>query len=86
MSKIIVIRQPRTFRAKLFDVPWESEVLKLAATLDGFIDLSIPQGKTYPLSMEEARKLSVALNGAIADVESNCLHECDELLTGAETN
>lgn len=74
-----------TFNAKLFEVSWESEVFKVSGTLDGFIDLAVPKRGTYPLSVDEARNLSKALNGAISDVQANCLYEQDaSLLAGSE--
>lgn len=59
----------RIFSARLFCVPWENKHLKVAATVDGFIDLATPESGTYPLSPEEAAALIEALKGAIADVD-----------------
>ena len=66
---------PSTFKAKLF----ETEHFKVAGTLDGFVDLATSDG-TYQLSLDEAQALASALNGAIADIKSNCLYDRDALL------
>lgn len=70
---------PHTYRAKLFESPWETTCFPLTGTLDGFIDFAMPQGGTYPLSLDEARCLVVALNASIADVKENCLYGRDSL-------
>lgn len=74
MSNVIQLGQ-RTYRAKHFSArPFE-----LAGTLDGFIDFATPAG-TWPLTLDEARALIAALNGAVADVGARCLYERDALL------
>jgi hypothetical protein len=65
---------------QLFTAKWETKYFRMSGTLDGFIDFVVPGGKTLPLSLDEAKGLAAAINGAIADVEKNCLHESDELL------
>lgn len=80
----LLVMPPRTFTAKLFTVPWESNSFKLAGTLDGFIDLAVPCGGTYPLSLGEAKQLASALTSAIVDIESNCLYEKDALQSPPE--
>jgi len=71
-----VIQMPsRTFTAKLF----EAGAFRVAGTLDGFIDLATPNG-TYPLTIEEAHNLAMALCNAIGDVKVNCLYDGDALL------
>jgi hypothetical protein len=77
MGKLIEL--VRTFKAKLFQVPWETEHFKVVGTLDGFIDLAVPHGGTYPLSLDEARSLATALSDAISDVKEHCLYERDAL-------
>jgi len=77
--KNIIEMPPRTYRAKLFEVRWENTSFRIAGTLDGYVDLAVPNG-TYPLSVEEAENLAAALIGAIADVRANCLHDRDSLL------
>ena len=79
MGKLIEIPK-NTFTAKLFEASWDTSVFKVAGTLDGLIDLAVPGGGTYPLSLDEARGVIVALNNAIADVKANCLHARDSLL------
>jgi hypothetical protein len=79
-SSLIIEMPPQTYNAKLFSSPWEGKTFKLAGTLDGFIDLAVPKGGTYPLSLEEARSLVDALNIAITDVQTRCLFEKDSLL------
>jgi len=59
-------------------------MFQLSGTLDGFIDLATPSAGTYQLSLDEARALVAALNGAIADVKANCLYDRDALLLPAE--
>lgn len=69
----------KTYTSKLFSVPCGAEILKLSGTLDGFIDLATANA-TYPLTIDEAKALRVALSGAIADVETKCLYDSDALL------
>ena len=74
----------RTYEAKAFTAPFETDCFQLSGTLDGLIDLAVPNGGTYPLSVDEAKLLVVALNGAIADVQENCLYERDARLIGGK--
>jgi len=75
-----VMEMPKkTYVAKLHEAQWGPCILKVAGTLDGFIDLAMP-GRTYPLSLSEARALIAALSGTIADVEANCMYDRDSLL------
>ena len=83
MSEVLKFPSP-TYRAKSFTSPFENEEFQLSGTLDGFIDLAVPNGGTYPLSVEEAKLLVAALSGAIADVQANCLYERDALLVGGK--
>ena len=79
MAKLLNMPPP-TFTAKLFEVPWETAHFAVAGTLDGFIDLAVPQGGTYQLSLEVARNLAEALTNSVADIQSNCLYDRDILL------
>lgn len=81
MTKLVEIK--RTYKAKSFDVAWETKTLTIAGTLDGFIDLATPNG-TYPLSIAEASSLATALRDSVSDVETNCLHDRDALLESPE--
>lgn len=55
----------------------------MGGTLDGYIDFAIPRGKTFQLSLGEARAMIAALQGAVADVQANCLYDRDTLLVKA---
>lgn len=70
--------QRRTYCAKLF----VAGPFKMAGTLDGYVDFAVP-GRTYQLSLDEARALIAALNSAVADVQANCLYDKDALLAPA---
>lgn len=70
----------KTYVAKPFEAPCGPGVFKLSGRLDGYVDFALPVGKTYQLTIGEARALLVALNGVLADVEHNCLHDQDALL------
>ena len=77
----IVKFSQRTYSAKIFRVSLsEGPDFVMAGTLDGFIDFATPGGSTYAFTLDEARQLVAALNGAIHDVEENCLYERDALL------
>jgi hypothetical protein len=76
----VLSMKPRSYKAQLFTAKWETKYFRMSGTLDGFIDFVVPGGKTLPLSLDEAKGLVAAINGAVADVEKNCLHESDELL------
>jgi hypothetical protein len=78
-KKNVVEMPAATYTAALFSVPCGSEIIKLAGTLDGFIDLAT-SGGTYSLSLLEAKALAVAICGAIVDVEGRCLFDRDALL------
>lgn len=71
----IVSLPPRTYTAKAF----HAAGFQMSGTLDGFIDFAASRG-TWPLTLDEARALIAALNGAISDVQANCLYDRDALL------
>jgi hypothetical protein len=77
----IIEMPPRTYTAKLFKIACQSGEFKTAGTLDGYLDLALPDGRgTYQLSLDEARWLVEALAAAIVDVEQNCLYDADPRL------
>jgi hypothetical protein len=82
-ERVVEIR--RTFRAKLFEVVYGKSKFAIAGTLDGFIDLALPQGGTYPLTIDEASALAQALNGSVVDLKKNCLYDKDALLIKNDT-
>lgn len=75
----------RTYIAKQFEVAvgelseQARDGFKISGTLDGYIDFAVTRA-TYQLSLDEARALAAALNGAIRDVTANCLYDHDVLL------
>jgi hypothetical protein len=72
-----VIKFPmRTYAAKLFEV----EDIKVAGTLDGYLDLALPGG-TYLLSPAKALALADALIKSVEDIKANCLYDNDVLLS-----
>ena len=71
----VVIFPARTYAAK----PHYGAEFQMSGTLDGFIDFATDCG-TYVLSLDEARAVVAALNGAIDDVTTNCLYDRDVLL------
>ena len=77
--KLLIMPSP-IYNAQLFQSPYATTQFKLAGTLDGFIDLAVPEGKTYPLSLAEAEALAQALISAIGDVKTHCLYEKDPRL------
>ena len=81
-GKLLEIK--RTYSAKLFTVECQHGDFKIAGTLDGFIDLAIPQGKTLQLTPEEARTLAAQLQSSVEDIEKNCLYDRDALLMKTE--
>lgn len=74
MGQVIIFPE-RTYAAKAFF----AAQFEMSGTLDGYIDFATPCG-TWQLSLDEARAVIVALNGAISDVRANCLYDRDELL------
>src|ERR1700733_6026521 len=50
----VVQMPPVTFVAKLFTAKFGTGEFKTAGTLDGYIDLALPEGGTYQLSIDEA--------------------------------
>lgn len=80
MGDVIELRR-RTYEARRFEVATRPTDFTLAGTLCGAIDFAVHDGRTYPLSPDEARQLAAALTSAAADVEANCLYERDALLT-----
>jgi hypothetical protein len=78
MAKILQFPS-RTYTANLVEVGYFSTSFKVAGTLDGFIDLATPDG-TWPLTLVEAKELSLALAAVATDVEKNCLYDRDVLL------
>lgn len=72
----VIALPQRTYRAK----PFRAGDFLLSGTLDGYIDFALPECGTYQLSLDEARALIAALNGAICDVRDNCLYDRDVLL------
>lgn len=82
MSNLIEM-PPHTYSAKLVEVQCGVSTFKLAGTLDGYIDFATPSG-TYVMSLEEAAKLSAALNIVVSDVEKHCLYDRDPLLAEKE--
>jgi hypothetical protein len=72
-------RKARTYSAKTFT----AGVFQMSGTLDGYIDFVMYRKGTEQLSLDEARALIAALNGAVADVQANCLYDRDELLAPA---
>lgn len=73
---MIVTPMRRTYTAKLF----EAAGFKTAGTLDGYVDLAVPQGGTYQLTLDEALLLIAALHGVVSDIRANCLYDRDALL------
>lgn len=61
------------YRAKLFKVDHlNGEEFKVAGTLGGEIDLAVPtKGRTFQLSVKQAKALANALFAAAKDVEKN---------------
>ena len=79
-AKKLLVMPNHTYTAALFKVDWEGKEFHIAGTLEGFIDLAIPNGGTYPLSLEGAGRLRDALTSSIKDVTTNCMYERDALL------
>jgi hypothetical protein len=76
-----VVSFPRqTYSAKGFSVDVGNYTFLMSGTIDGFIDLVIPDGPTYPLGLEEAEAFCAALHWAIQDVRENCQYDRDPLL------
>lgn len=76
----IVYLPHRTYRAKAF----LAGAFETSGTLDGYLDFATPKG-TWQLSLDDARALIAALNGAINDVQTNCLYDRDVLLEPNKT-
>ena len=80
MAKLIVM-PASTYRAQLFTSPCGGSQFKIAGTLDGYLDLAMPDsGGTWQISLNEARLLIQAMMAGILDVETSCLYEDDALL------
>ena len=79
MSLVVPFRQ-RTYAAKGFTVETSFGTFKISGTLEGHVDLAVPNGGTYALTQDEMRLLLAAMNGALEDVHSNCLYDGDALL------
>ncbi|HEY3620711.1 MAG TPA: hypothetical protein VGK96_28240 [Candidatus Sulfotelmatobacter sp.] len=73
---MVIAFPPRTYSAKSF----VAGCFQVSGTLDGYIDLAIPEGGTYVLDIDEVKVLRDALTGALDDVRANCLYERDALL------
>lgn len=78
MAEIVHLPQ-RTYSAKSF----RAAGFQMSGTLDGFIDFATSRG-TWQLSLDDARAVIAALNGAIGDVQANCLYDRDVLLEPIE--
>lgn len=65
----------RTYAAKAFCAAG----FQISGTLDGFIDFATSLG-TWQITLDEARALIAAINGAMSDVQANCLYDRDALL------
>jgi hypothetical protein len=76
MSKVLVMPPP-TYKACLFTVAWEGKKFSISGTLDGYVDLALPDGGTYQLTPTEAGSLALALEKSCEDIERNCLYDED---------
>lgn len=76
----VISMKPKTYRAQLFEMAGSGVNIKIAGTLDGFLDFALVGDKTYILTCEEAKRLADLLIAAIADVKTNCLYDNDVLL------
>lgn len=70
----------RTYTAQPFFAESSCGAFQMSGTIEGLIDLAVPQGNTYQLSIVEARILAAALLSAASDVELNCLKDKDPIL------
>lgn len=77
---MILQMPPQTYCAKLFEVACDGGVFRIAGTLDGAVDLALPEGGTYVLAMETAQRLASALLDVTDDIRRNCLYDRDALL------
>ena len=76
-----VIPLIRTYSAKGFALDTPYGKFQMSGTLDGFVDVAVPHGNTYPLTLEETRALAASLLQAADDVEKHCLGDRDALLS-----
>jgi hypothetical protein len=67
------MKVPDNYRAKLFTVPYGTKEFKIARTVDGFIDMAVPDdgGGTYNLSIVDAGRMIRALTEAIEDIKQH---------------
>ncbi len=81
-AKLLQFRS--TYRSILEQLSASGFEIKIAGTLDGFVDLAITESdgkhRTYNISPEEAKRLSGALLKVVDDIQRNCLYDRDALL------
>jgi hypothetical protein len=84
MTDNIVPFAHKTYTAKLEQLTASGLDIRIAGSLDGYIDFAVTPvdrpGLTYSLTRDDARRIIAALNAVIADVLENCLFEWDALL------
>lgn len=74
----------KTYSAKLVELACSGLSIKIAGTLDGYIDFALTGAdgsyRTYSLTRDDAHRLIAGLHTVIADIEQNCLFDHDALL------
>ena len=83
MTAVIPFGRP-SYCAKLCVETLSGLDVRIAGTLDGYIDLAIrpvsTPNITYSLSCDDARQLIAMLHSVISDIQGNCLFDRDPLL------
>ena len=84
MSENVVQMPAKTYNAKLQTLILSGLEVKIAGTLDGFIDLAVLPihgiSRTYSLTQGDALLLISALHAVVDDIAKNCLFDRDALL------
>ena len=74
----------KTYSAKLVELACSGLSIKIAGTLDGYIDFALTEAegshRTYSFTRDDARQIIAGLHTIVADIERNCLFEHDALL------
>lgn len=86
--RVVVIPFPlperRSYEAKLVVVHASGMTLKVAGTLDGYLDFLVQANDgrhlTHQITRDDARSIIAALHTVVDDITTNCLFDRDPLL------